>query len=354
MTSTGTENVLEAARRRVALAFDRFERVVVSVSGGKDSQVLWHLALSEGRRRGRSVETFFLDQEAEYAGTIAVVEEMMATPGVTPQWYQVPIRMTNATSHRDVWLRAWWPGERWMRERSPVAIHEAPGAPDRFYDFFPWLEKTSPVPTAHLVALRSRESLNRWRAAMANPGLDGAGWTTAAAAEGSYRFYPIFDWGFGDIWKYLADEGLRYNPVYDRMVALRGVNERTMRVSFLLHEQSYRDMATLQEIEPDTYDRLVERLGGPHCAALYAEEGLLSGRELPAAFPTWRAYREHLAASTPLEMMPRLLRRFARQGDDESTCREHVRQLLINDWENNVPVRRKKASRLRELWWERL
>lgn len=34
------QNVLEAARERIALVFDRFKRVFVSVSGGKDSGVL--------------------------------------------------------------------------------------------------------------------------------------------------------------------------------------------------------------------------------------------------------------------------------------------------------------------------
>lgn len=349
-----TETVLDAARRRIAYVFDHFGRVVVSVSGGKDSQVLWHLAVTEAERRGRNIEVFFLDQEAEFAGTIEVIERLMRHPAVRPRWFQVPLRMTNATSHRDIWLRAWGEGEDWLRPKSEIAIHAAPGAPDRFYGFFPWFEASSPEPTAFLVGLRSRESLNRWRAAKANPGYRGIGWSTAAAGEGNYRFYPLFDWAFGDVWKYIADHGLPYNRVYDRLYQLRGANERTMRVSFLLHEQSYRSLATLQEIEPETYERLLRRLGGTHFAALYAEEEILNARRLPARFSSWREYRDYLVASTPLEKMERFRKRFAGQGDDEATCREHVRQLLINDWENNVPVRRRSPERLRELWWDRL
>lgn len=347
-------NVLEAAVQRISYVFDHFGRIVVSVSGGKDSHVLWRLAVDEAERRGRKIETFFLDQEAEYEGSIQVVEEMMRHPNVIPQWFQVPLRMTNATSHRELFMLAWGPGERWMREKSPLAIHEAPGAPDRFYDFFPWYEARSPEPTAFLVGLRSRESLNRWRAAKTNPGYREIGWSTAAAGAGNYRFYPLFDWHVGDVWKFLLDRGIRYNPVYDKMFALRGGNERSMRVSFLVHEQSFRALTSLQELEPKTYDRLVARLGGAHYAAIYADEPIMNARERPKAFGSWREYREYLLATTPTEKAERYRKRFSRQGDDEGTCREHVRQLLINDWENNVPVRRTAPDKLRARWWDRL
>lgn len=53
-------NVLDAARARMAMVFDRFERVEVSVSGGKDSTVLLHLAQQEGLRRGRRMHAGLL------------------------------------------------------------------------------------------------------------------------------------------------------------------------------------------------------------------------------------------------------------------------------------------------------
>jgi predicted phosphoadenosine phosphosulfate sulfurtransferase len=253
-----------------------------------------------------------------------------------------------------MWLNAWGEGEEWMRAKSLSAIHDAPGAPDRFYDFFPWYEEQSTEPTAFLVGLRSRESLNRWRAAKANPGYRGIGWSTVAKGNGNYRFYPIFDWATGDVWKYLADNRIRYNRIYDTMYMLRGGDERRMRVSFLVHEQSFRCLTALQELEPDTYERLVRRIGGVHMAALYADEPLFNAHKLPSMFETWHDYREYLLGSTPMEKIERLRKRFEKQGSDEATCREHVRQLLINDWENNVPVRRVSASKLREHWWSRL
>lgn len=348
-------NVLEAARQRIALVFDRYPRIVVSVSGGKDSTVMWHLAMAEAQRRGRQAEVFFLDQEAEYQGTIDQMEIMVRHPAAISRWMQVPIRMTNATSHRTIWLHAWGPGEAWVRPKSEMSIHELPEAPDRFYDFFPWFEAQAPGPTAYLVGLRSRESLNRWRAVCKNPGVPGIEWSTKTKRPDVVRFYPLFDWNVGDVWKYLLDEQVPYNRVYDQMIALRGANMRTTRVSCLVHEQSFRALALLQELEPDTYEALLRRLDGVHSAALYSEDvGVYGVRDLPDAYSTWRVYRDELVATTPLPNMDRFVARFARQPDDEATCREQVRQLLTNDWEDNVPIRRPKAEHLRARWWDRL
>jgi predicted phosphoadenosine phosphosulfate sulfurtransferase len=352
--SATTKTVLEAAQERVAWTFDRFARVVVSVSGGKDSTVLLYLALDEGRRRGREVEVFFLDQEAEYKATIDVIDGMMRLPGVRPVWVQVPIRMTNATSHLDVWLNAWAAGETWMRPRSDLGIAEMSGAPDRFYDFFPWFEKQHEN-TGFLVGLRSRESLNRWRAVAKNPGVDGLYWTSAAKGAGNARVYPLFDWTSGAIWKFIADRGVPYNAVYDQMFRIFGANERRLRVSNLIHEQAFRSLGLLQEIEPDTYERLLRRLRGVHAAALYAlDEQVFGADRLPPAHPTWHGYRDYLLDTTPSDYADRFRRRFAGHPSDEATCRGHVRQILTNDWENNVPVLRPKAEKLKERWWNRL
>jgi len=151
--------------------------------------------------------------------------------------------------------------------------------------------------------------------------------------------YPIYDWTVGDVWKYIADNELHYNAYYDRMVAKYGVNLRTIRVSNLIHEQAFKCLADLQEFEPDTYERLVRRLGGVHAAALYSKEkGIYSPGVLPADHSTWKAYRDYLLDSTPLDRINRFRKRFAAQSEDEATCKNQVRQILTNDWENNVPV----------------
>lgn len=347
--------VYEAAVNRIRFLFREFPRIVVSVSGGKDSTCLFYLVAVEAERQGRKFEAFFLDQEAEYQSTIEVIEQMMTHPLVIPRWYQVPIYMTNATSHRELFLYAWGEGEEWMREKHPLAIHRIEGEyPKRFYDFFTWFETQDTEPTAHLVGLRIFESLNRQRTMLSENGYKHYKWSTRCGPE-SYRFYPIYDWHFRDVWKYIADNNLPYNKIYDRMFARAGVNMRTMRISNLIHENSFRSLALLQEFEPETYDRLVRRLGGVHAAALYSQDDYVySVDKLPPAFSSWREYRDYLLDTTPTEVRERYIRRFAGQEDDENVHRHQVRQILLNDWEGNLQNTRPRRRKIREQWWDLL
>jgi CheY-like chemotaxis protein len=61
------ENVLQAARRRVSFVFDNFENIIVSISGGKDSnatvQSAW-VCVKEGRVQAPATATIlFVDDE---------------------------------------------------------------------------------------------------------------------------------------------------------------------------------------------------------------------------------------------------------------------------------------------------
>lgn len=340
------ESVLDAARERVAWVFDRFERVNVSVSGGKDSTVLFHLAVDEAARRGRKVTLFFLDQEAEYEGTIALMRTMMAHPAVTPAWYQVPIRMTNATSYADDQLFAWGPGEPWMREKEPTSIHYIDGDyPARFYPFFEWLEERTPD-TAFLVGLRAEEGINRFRAVVKNPGVDGVPWTSRTGNASSFKAYPLYDWGMGDVWRYIAATRAPYNRIYDLRWAMNGGVYNDNRVSNLIHEMSFRCLPDLAALEPDTYARLVKRLKGVHCAAHHAQGAhLYDVQKLPAGFASWLAYRTHLLATMPIDAKKRARfeKRFAGQPSTEPVHHAQCKQLLVNDYENSIPVPKSKT-----------
>lgn len=338
-------NVLEAAQERISMLFDGFENIVVSISGGKDSTVLLDLCRQEAKRRGRTVAAFFLDQEAEYQSTIDQVKHLMSLDGVVPYWFQVPLRMTNATSLKVDFLYAWGPGEKWMREKDPLAIHEIKEKyPQRFYPFFDWWEKTQwdTKSTCFLVALRAEESLNRFRTMVKNPGWNGLPWTSGGS---SIKAYPMYDWTFEDVWHYIAEKGLRYNRIYDFMY-MRGHRIQDVRVSYLGHENSFKCLESLHEFEPETYRKLLERMPGVHVAARYAKEDMIyNAKKLPPAFSSWKEYRDFLLETTPSAHADRFRERFAKQGDDPAICRQQCRQLLINDWEQNIAIIKPKQSK---------
>ena len=223
------KSVLEAAKERISYVFDEFENIHISISSGKDSTAMFFLVADEAMRRNRKITAFFLDQEAEYQGSIDLIEKLMVHPAVIPAWYQVEVAMTNSTSYSQDMLNAWGVGENWMREKHPMAIKEISGKyPKRFYDFFKWYEKTHDN-TAVFVGLRAEESLNRFRAVTKNAGYKGITWSTKTAKSDVIRFYPIYDWGMGDIWKYIHENNLPYNSIYDKMFAANKGYYNTMR-----------------------------------------------------------------------------------------------------------------------------
>lgn len=358
------ETVLEAARARIAWVFDRFESIVVSVSGGKDSTVLAHLALAEAHRRGRKIGVYFLDEEVVYQSTIEQVEWLMALypENTTRLWLQVPFHLTNATSLTEGQLRCWEPGEHklWMRPKRDDAIKARPWAPETetvrdkvkglgFYDVIENFERTF-MGTAFLVGLRGVESPNRWRTMVKNPvdvGGDRVFWGTRKGAN--VALYPLYDWNFHDVWRYIHDEKVRYSRIYD-MQFRKGYPLQEMRVSSLIHEGSFKSLCDLPEFEPKTYAKLMKRIKG---IALAQETGraakLFAARKLPKNFASWRTYRDFLLATYPdPARAPLFARRFARHLDNEHVARQQVRQLVLGDYENNVPIDNREDPR--EAW----
>lgn len=351
----GKTTVLEAARARVAFVFDAFESVIVSISGGKDSTVLAHLALLEAQRRGRRVGLYFLDEEVIYQATDEQVEYLM---GLLPEhtirlWLQVPFRLTNATSVEQGQVQCWEPGDHklWMRPKKSFAIQHPPWdratetVADRrkgfgFYDAIANFERCY-TRTAFLVGLRAAgESPNRWRAVTKNP-VDIAGrpvyWATRKGENAA--LYPIYDWNYFDVWRYIHESGLRYHRAYDWQFK-KGISPAEMRVSSLTHERAFHSICSLPEFEPKTYEKLRKRIKG---VALAQETGqaakLFRVAKLPKNFDSWIVYRDFLLQTHADRARVGVFeRRFAKQLRNEYVARQQCRQLVLNDYENNLSI----------------
>lgn len=358
------KTVLEAARERIAFIFDHFHdgKVIVCVSGGKDSTVLAHLVLAEARRRGRRVGVHFLDEEVIYQSTVEQVEHLMnLAPEVTvQQWLQLEFNLTNATSLEEGQLRAWEAGKHkvWMRPKRQGSIQHPPWDRARqtvrdkrkgfgFYDAIDNFERCYEG-AAFLVGLRAAgESPNRWRAVTKNPVEIGGRriyWGTKKGAN--VALYPLYDWNFHDVWKYLAVEGVRYSRIYDFQWR-KGYPVTQMRVSSLTHERAFKSIVDLPEFEPKTYDRLVKRLKG---VALAQETGksakLFRASKLPKNFKSWLTYRDFLLKTHPNREEAKVFEaRFARHRQNEYVARQQCRQLILGDLENNLPIDNKPDPR---------
>lgn len=353
------ENIVTAAQRRISYIFDEFENIIVSISGGKDSTVLAYLALTEAHKRNRRIGIFFLDEEVVYDSTIKQIEYIM---NLYPEnairlWFQIEFNLTNATSLNESQLKCWEKGKHkiWMRSKEPDSIQNKPW--DRanetvrdknkgfgFYDAIENFEN-SRSNTAFLVGLRATESPNRWRAVSKNPGHKDIYWCTKML-HGNISAYPLYDWNFHDIWKFIYDEKLKYSKIYDYQYK-KGMGMQEIRVSSLIHEKSFKALVELPEFEPKTYDKLLKRIQGISIGHIYGKENLmLRVRKLPKNYNSWMQYMNFLLSTYPDETKKSIFeKRFSKYLKNEYVARQECRQLVLNDYENNLPVDNKPDPR---------
>ncbi len=353
------KTVLDAAKERMAYIFDEFENIIVSVSGGKDSTVLAHLALTEAHQRGRKIGIFFLDEEVVYDSTIKQIEYILGLypENTIPLWLQVEFFLTNAASLTESQLKCWEAGKHkiWMRSKNQKAIWHKPWDKEKEtirvkakgFGFYDALEnfQNSRKNTAFLVGLRATESPNRWRAVSKNPGYKNVYWCTKMK-NGNVSFYPLYDWNFHDIWKYIYDNKLKYSKIYDYMYK-KGMGMQEIRVSSLIHEKSFKSLVELPEFEPKTYNRLLRRLKGISVGNLYGKDAkMLQVSKLPKNFNSWIEYRNFLLETYPDPEKKKIFeKRFAKHLENRYVARQQCRQLILNDYENNLPIDNKPDPR---------
>ncbi len=307
-------SVLEAAQQRIAWTLKTFPCVYVSFSGGKDSSVLLHLAAAEARCQNRKIGVLFVDLEAQYALTIAHVQEMLALYAdcVEPFWVALPIHLRNAVSVFEPHWTCWEPGRQadWVRPAPSSAITDVRRFPFfragmEFEEFVPafgqWYGDSRPA--ACLVGIRADESLNRYRTVNGSgwkSSFGGRAWTTWCGG-GLYNVYPIYDWNVQDIWVYAGRFGAGYNRLYDRMHQA-GLSLPQMRICQPYGDDQRKGLWLFHLIEPETWARVVSRVSGANGGALYAQEsGNINGvRSItrPAGH-TWESFARMLLASQP-------------------------------------------------------
>jgi predicted phosphoadenosine phosphosulfate sulfurtransferase len=335
------ENVFEEALNRIRLIFDEFPNIIVSMSGGKDSTVVYELVKMVARERDMlPIKVMWLDQECEFEATADYMRKVMHDPEVIPFWYQVPFRLLNATSATESWLNVWGEGEDWVREQDKISIKENVYGTDRFVDLMEKivLKDHADKPTAAFTGVRGEESPTRFM------GLTGAAtykWITWGnilnKSRNVYNFHPIYDWTFVDVWKAIHDNGWDYNKHYDEQYRY-GVALKAMRVSNYHHETAVHALFMLQEIEPDTYAKATQRISGIDTAGKMGKQDWFV-KELPFMFSNWLEYRDYLLENLIVDeklkksfksTFESLEQRYAHEVND-NMYKTQINSILCND-----------------------
>ena len=337
--------VYEEGLKRIRYLFDEFDEIVVSVSGGKDSDVVFNLSLQVAKEKNRlPLNVMFIDQEAELQSTIDMITTIMEMKEVKPYWYQFPFKLFNATSPDEPWIQCWDSEKEdvWMRKRVPYSFKENIYGTDRFKKLFTNIISTDfPPKTANIGGVRAEESPARLLAMTGSRTYKGETWGKFLDRENDkYTFYPIYDWSYTDVWKAIHDNGWEYNKIYDKQFSW-GVPINDMRVSALCHETSVSNLRYLQECELDTWQNLTRRLKGIDTEGKFGLD-LKCPVELPFMFNTWHEYRNYLADKMlpNNDMKVKIIKKFknfdTQFGHVKRYYRVCITTIIKCDWEGTL------------------
>jgi len=319
------ENVFNSSMIRISKAFDEFEKLYISFSGGKDSSVMTHLVLDEARRRGVKVGLLIIDLEAQYKDTITHIQDMVEEYSdiIDLHWVCAELMLRNAVSNYEPRWTCWDSNRKddWVREMPSLASDLTQ------YDFYhPKMEfeefmvlfgewYSQGCETGAFIGIRSDESLHRYRAIVSRKdGLCKNGWKwTTKIKKDLYNLYPIYDWRTEDIWTYHSVYPQKsHNTIYDKMT-MAGVKVSQQRLCQPYGDDQRRGLWLYHILEPDTWYKVVARVNGVNSGSLYVtENGNVSGynKITKPDNHTWESFCNMLLSTLPKKTRDHYVFRF--------------------------------------------
>ena len=307
------ENVYEAAQKRITIAFNEFDKVLVSLSGGKHSSVLVQLTNDIAKKLNKKFYVMFLDQECISQYTSNHIEELKQLSNIEKFFHIcLPFEEDNAVSQFNPQWIMWDKNieDKWVRERAKDAVIEEYELFDFFYkgmadfEFYPkfaeWLAAGESL--ANIIGIRAQESLNRWRTiARDNINRYKDLKYTVVESENVVKFYPIYDWVVADVWHCVFKNNYKYNYLYELMTK-DGIPFNDQRICQPFGLEQRRGLDLFAKFEPELWDKLVNRVSGANYGALYARTEMLGhlGTSKPEHM-NWEQYTCFLIESLALQ-----------------------------------------------------
>jgi predicted phosphoadenosine phosphosulfate sulfurtransferase len=289
-----SESVLDLARARVEHAYDLFDHIAVSFSGGKDSTCVLHVALDAARARGRlPLDVVFYDEEAIPLQTEEYVMRVGARSDVRLRWYCLPVKHRNACSRATPYWSPWAEEDRelWVRPLpkreagviTQIAGYSDPGPQSRLS--IPDLNGRVFPPREYgrvglLMGIRAQESMIRLHNVLKSQADNYISPDKGRTNAGNLsRVKPIYDWTLEDVWTAPSLGGWDYNQAY-RVMEMAGVPRGNQRCSPPFGEEPLGQLWTYSVCFPEVWDRMLYRVPGAAAAGRYATTELYSfGRD---------------------------------------------------------------------------
>lgn len=286
-------NVLEEAKKRIRDCFQRFDKIVVSFSGGKDSTIVLNLALEIAKELKKlPLEVVFVDEEALTFHTIDYVKRVSERKGLHFNWFCLPVKHRNACSNNEPWWYPWEPSKKniWCRELPDKAItsHSRFRPGQTMPEFCDALFQSYNGNVCFLTGIRAQESLRRRSAVL----IKVADNYIAHRYGNCHIAHPIYDWSSEDVWFGIREHNWDYNSYYDELDKLSGYHNRFLkqRVSNAFGEEPLRGIAEYQFLDHELWEKMQDRVRGARTALRYSNVGLYTGKVLPPAYKNWESY----------------------------------------------------------------
>jgi predicted phosphoadenosine phosphosulfate sulfurtransferase len=307
-------NVYDESVNRIRYILDKFERVYVSFSGGKDSGVMLNLMIDELRKNypNRKIGLMVLDNEANYTESLNFMHRIVQAnlDVLEVFWCCLPITLPCTVSSYEIDWQCWGAKDehRWIRPMSKESYivnidnHEFPffrenmGYQEFWDEFGEWYSQGKEC--ACLIGIRTHESLNRWRAIVnENKQTHGGNLWTKRNTEHTYNCYPIYDWKTEDIWIANYKFEWDYNKLYD-MFWKAGLSIHQMRVASPFMSESKSSLNLYRIIDPHVWITLCARVNGANFVATYGKQLNYHSFKLPKGH-TWKSFVKFLLDTLP-------------------------------------------------------
>ncbi|HNW47563.1 MAG: sulfate adenylyltransferase subunit 2 [Deltaproteobacteria bacterium ADurb.BinA014] len=317
-----SKNVFEAAIERVDWVLDTFPAYYVSFSGGKDSGVALNMFLERARMKRRlPVPVMFFDWETNFKETINFVERMLSREDVEPYWICLPEAEDNGSSIFERYWKPWDPEKKakWIRPMPDypyvINIDNMPGDWKEWYDpnsytlwivkkFGDWFAKEKKVDmVADVLGLRTMESYGRHMCVATEKFRDKMNHYTYRTKENGEKTWitlPIYDWEAEDIWVANGKFRWDYNKTYDRFYRA-GKTLQEARICNAFGETQKQDLEYWHIVEPETWEKVVERVQGANFGAIYNKTNLNRLKTKKPDHLSWEEYTQMLLDTLPPE-----------------------------------------------------
>ena len=238
------------------------------------------LANIVAKKMNKKFDVLYIDLEAQYAYTIAHVEELKELSQIRDFYHiTLPLALRNAVSVLQPKWICWEEESRhlWVRNmpKNTINIDNCPfpwfKKGEEFEEFIiqfaNWYKEKYNGKVACGVGIRTDESLNRFRTiAMQNKKVkfENYNWTTKLKVNNEkfidvYNFYPIYDWTAEDIWGAVSNLDLKFNQIYELMYK-NGLSIYEQRLCQPYGDDQRNGLDQFKALEYETWGKVLNRV----------------------------------------------------------------------------------------------